>query len=72
MSEREHVQSSDLAWVEYDESTHILRIGFHSDDAEYEYSGVANDIYEGLMIAPSKGSYFYQYIKGRFQNTRIR
>ena len=72
MFEREYVQSSDLAWVEYDEPTRGLRIGFHNNDAAYEYSGVSKDIYEGLMKAPSKGSYFYQYIKGRFQHTRIR
>ena len=72
MSEREYVQSSDLAWVEYDEPTHILRIGFHSDDAEYEYSGVSKDIYEGLMKAVSHGAYFHQYIKRRFAYRRIR
>jgi len=72
MSEREYVESSDLAWVEYDEPTQVLRIGFHNDDAEYEYSGVARDIYEGLMKAPSHGVYFHQHIEGCFQYRRVR
>lgn len=72
MSEREYVQSSDLAWVEYDESTHILRIGFHSNDAEYEYSGVSKDIYEGLMKAASHGTYFHQHIKECFAYRKTR
>lgn len=72
MPAREYVQSSDLAWVEYDEPTHVLRIGFHNGNAEYAYSGVPRDVYEGLMKAPSHGTYFHQQIEGRFQYARIR
>jgi len=71
MSGREYVRSSDLAWVEYDEHTRILRIGFRSD-AEYEYLDVPENICNGLMIAPSKGAYLHQYIKERFQCRRVR
>ena len=72
MSTREYVQSSDLAWVEYDDLKQVLRIGFHQDDAEYEYSGVPRDIYDGLVNAPSHGKYFHENIKGSFRYKRIR
>jgi len=72
MSAREYVQSSDLAWVEYDDLARVLTIGFHQDNAEYEYSGVPRDVYDGLMNAPSHGKYFHQHIKSNFQYRRIR
>jgi len=71
MSQREYVDSSDLAWVEYDQDTLILRIDFHNDE-EYEYVDVPRDTHENLMIALSKGRFLHQYIAGHFQYRRIR
>ncbi len=47
-----------------------LEIEFHSG-AIYQYSGVPESVYEGLMSSASKGSYFHAYIRGRYQDRRI-
>lgn len=60
--ERIIVESSDLASVGYDSVTTTLEIEFHSGGI-YQYSGVPQDVHQGLMNAASKGSYFHQNIK---------
>jgi hypothetical protein len=38
----------------------------------YDYSGVSQMIYDGLMSAPSKGHYLYQVIKrGNYAYTKV-
>jgi len=56
------VQSRNLASVGYDSSTSTLEIEFNSGGI-YQYYGVPQEIYEGLMNAGSKGTYFHQNIK---------
>ena len=60
--ERVPVQSSNLVSVGYELGTAILEIEFHSGGI-YQYSGVPEDVHQGLMNAGSKGSYFHQNIK---------
>jgi len=59
---RETVQSSNLASVGYHPASSTLEIEFHSEGV-YQYFGVPRDVYEGLMKAASKGSYFHHSIK---------
>ena len=59
---REPVQSSNLSSVGYDPIASTLGLEFHSGGV-YQYYGVPRQIYEGLIRAPSKGSYFHHYIK---------
>lgn len=56
------VQSSNIASVGYDPASSTLEIEFHSGGV-YQYSGVSSEVYEGLMNASSKGSYFHHNIK---------
>jgi hypothetical protein len=56
------VQSSNLSAVGYDGNNQILRISFNNGSL-YEYTGVPESIYTGLLAASSKGSYFDQYVK---------
>lgn len=63
------VSSSNLSAVGYDGST--LRIQFHSGGV-YDYSGVPEAIYNGLMNAASKGSYHAAYIKNAYPYRKIR
>jgi len=56
------VESSNLASVGYDPKIEVLEIEFHSGGI-YQYSGVPQSIYDGLMNAASKGKYFHQNIK---------
>jgi hypothetical protein len=56
------VTSSNLAAVGYDYETSTLRIQFLKSGT-YDYHGVPSEVYEGLIGAASKGSYFDQFIK---------
>ncbi|OTO71302.1 MULTISPECIES: KTSC domain-containing protein [unclassified Enterococcus] len=55
------VSSSNLVAVGYNQANQELTIQFHS--GVYTYTGVPESIYNGLMTAPSKGSYHHRYIK---------
>lgn len=59
---RVSVQSSNISSVGYDPATSALEIEFHHGGV-YQYYGVPRQVYEGLMAAESKGSYFHHYIK---------
>jgi hypothetical protein len=59
------VESTTLATVAYDEVRELLQLEFRSQ-AIYQYLGVPAAVHEGLMRAPSNGSYFNQVIRGRF------
>ena len=56
------VELNDLASLDYDSKSTVLEIEFKSGRV-YKYSGVSQDVYDGLMNAESKGKYFHQYIK---------
>ena len=59
------VESTTLATVAYDRARELLQLVFRSR-AIYQYFGVAAAVHEGLLGAPSKGSYFNRFIRGRF------
>lgn len=60
--EMQSVSSSNLSAVGYDYDTATLRIEFLRSGL-YEYYNVSSDVYEALMAAASKGTYFDQFIK---------
>ena len=62
------VNSSNLYAVGYDGST--LRIQFHSGGI-YDYVGVPESVYNGLMNASSKGSYHAANIKNVYPYRKI-
>jgi len=59
------VESTTLATVAYDKARGLLQLEFRSR-AIYRYFGVAAAVHEALLGAPSKGSYFNRFIRGRF------
>lgn len=59
------VASSLLASIRYEADTELLQLEFR-DGAQYEYGGVPRAIYDGLLVAPSKGTYFNRQIRGSF------
>jgi hypothetical protein len=63
------VESTTLAALGYDDVRDILYLEFHSR-AIYSYFGVPRPVYEALLAAPSKGSYFNQAIRGAFPYLR--
>ena len=70
--ERKRVSSSNLASVGYDPETKTLEIEFLNGGL-YQYFNVPESIYNGLMAASSRGSYFDQYVKkGGYRYKKIR
>lgn len=65
------VSSSNLRSVGYDANSNTLEIAFHNGGT-YQYSGVPSHVYQGLMTAGSKGSYFHDHIKDRYPTRKIR
>jgi hypothetical protein len=59
------VESTTLSALAYDDARGMLRLQFRSR-AVYQYFGVPAAVHEGLLRAPSKGSYFNRVIRGHF------
>jgi hypothetical protein len=65
MPEMTPLSSSNIAAAGWDEDTRTLTVEF-SSGSTYTYSGVPRDVYEGLLSAPSAGSFFARQIRGRY------
>lgn len=68
--DRQRVSSSNIHSVGYEPDSMILEIKFHSGGI-YQYSGVPEERYSGLMRAGSKGGYFDSYIKNRYRTRKV-
>ena len=60
--QRTSVSSSNLASVGYDAATQTLEVAFVHGGV-YQYFGVPESVYNGLMAASSHGSYFDSHVK---------
>ena len=60
------VSSRAIRAVGYDKLTQRLRITFEQGDS-YDFCRVPVHIYEGLMRASSKGSFYNDHIRDRYQ-----
>lgn len=60
------VVSSNIASVGYDAEKKILEIEFHHG-AIYQYFDVPKEVYDGLMGAESKGSYYFHTVKEKYK-----
>lgn len=69
--ERVRVNSSNIKSVGYDPFRAFLEIEFHNSGV-YLYSGVPERVYERLMAASSKGTYFNDHIKGVYSYRKVR
>jgi len=61
------VSSSAIAAVGYNPQTKNLKIRFVGGTTVYDFCGVPQYIYDGLMAASSKGDYYTRHIRGRYQ-----
>jgi hypothetical protein len=59
------VESTTFTTIAYDPAGPLLQLEFRSR-AVYCYFGVPPEVYQALMAANSKGSYFNRHIRGRF------
>jgi hypothetical protein len=69
--ERRAVRSQEIAIVGYDAETLTLEIVFRRGGV-YHYTGVPEEIYKGLMTAPSRAIYFSQSVKEKYPYQKIR
>lgn len=63
--ERVPVSSTNIRSVGYDAESLILEVEFNGG-AVYQYQGVPQAEFDGLMAAASKGSYFHANIRNRY------
>jgi hypothetical protein len=54
-----------IRFVAYDAATNTLEVVFHHGRT-YRYTGVPRFLYDGLLVARSKGSFFNSRIAGRY------
>jgi hypothetical protein len=59
------VDSKSLRKVGYDAERRLLQVQFQNRSV-YQYFEVPAAVYQELMQAPSKGSYFNRFIRPRF------
>ena len=64
------VRSRDLALIGYDNVTSILEVVFRAGGV-YRYQGVPENIYHGLMSAPSHGIFFQRHIKTQYPFVKV-
>lgn len=68
---RQLVNSSNIRAVGYEPEIRILEVEFHGGGL-YQYSGVPESVYKGLMQAASKGSYFHHHVKDKYPFRKLR
>lgn len=68
--ERISVTSSNLCSIGYDSETSTLEVEFNKGSV-YQYHGVPQDVFDSLMQAGSKGSYFNSNIKNSYRPTKL-
>jgi hypothetical protein len=65
------VESTTLRTVAYDADRELLQLEFH-DGATYQYFNVPVAIHEGLLQAPSKGTYFNRFIRQKYDYALVK
>lgn len=68
--QRQPVSSSNLASIGYDAGQQVLEIEFLNGSV-YSYFGVPEGLFDQLMAAGSRGSFFSQNIRNQFQFERL-
>ncbi|MEM7184911.1 MAG: KTSC domain-containing protein [Spirochaetota bacterium] len=66
----QNVTSTNIKTVCYNSVERTLRIVFYQGGV-YDYQGVPEKIFKHLLGASSKGSFFTDFIKDRYQTLRI-
>ena len=60
------VRSSAIRAVGYNQSTNRMRITFEQGNS-YDFCGVPIHVYDSLMRASSKGGFYNDHIRDRYQ-----
>lgn len=65
------VHSSNIRAISYEPETRTLEVEYRNGGI-YQYSGVPEPTYQGLMRATSKGSYLHNHIKDKYSFKQVR
>ena len=68
---RAAVESTSIASIGYARAARALEIEFRGG-AVYRYVGVPESVHAALLAAESKGRYFSQHIRGRYEFIRMK
>jgi hypothetical protein len=66
----ETVHSTAIHAIGYDWDRNILEIVF-TGGGIYHFANVPASVFMGLLRSPSKGAYFQEHIRGRYENRRL-
>ena len=61
-----YLNSSAIHAVSYNTATGTLAIQFTNSGQWYDYFNVPEGVYQGLLVASSKGRYFNVYIRDQY------
>lgn len=64
------LRSSAIRQAEYTAATRTLQIWFVESGGPYDYYGVPESVYLGLLNAISAGGYFNDHIRDRYSSNR--
>ncbi len=62
-----NLNSTAIRRVEYDPSSRVMQIWFTQGGHAYNFCGVPQGVYEGLVNASSAGTYYDHHIRDRYQ-----
>lgn len=61
-----YLSSTAIHAVNYNPTTKTLTVGFTSSGRGYDFYGVPDYVYQGLLNAASKGQFFNAYIRDQY------
>ena len=64
------IESRNISRVGYKTEKHVMRVVF-SNGSTYEYANVPEEIYRMFLGSPSKGMFFKDQIKYRYNYTKV-
>ena len=67
---REHVASSNISSIGYDQGTQTLEVEF-TNGSVYQYYNVDQNLFDQLMASGSKGQFLNNYIKNAYPYSRV-
>ncbi len=62
--------SSNVARISYDADNATLEVEFHNGSI-YQYYEVSQNVWDDFKVAPSKGQFIHQYLKGKYRYARV-
>ena len=68
--ERYEVESSNISEIGYNTVTRELEVKFKSGKL-YCYKDVPNDVYQSFWNAKSKGKYFHEMVRDKYEFTEV-